>query len=119
MLRHLPEKRLQARYLNLSVYDNLLSILVSTQPIWMLNVWSQLLFVGTERFGMPIEFTPAVRLAGKVIFLIVRGSFLTLGLILRVAFGIVKLLADGTNAPGPDGYLTHTNRYWHWHIPPP
>ena len=68
---------------------------------------------------MGIEFSPAVRVAGTVIFLIVRGVFLTLGIILRAAFGLVKLLSDGTSGPGPDGYLTYTNRYWHWHIPPP
>ena len=68
---------------------------------------------------MPTKFSPAIHFAGKVIFLIARGIFLTLGLILRVAFELVKLLADGTSGPGPDGYLTHNNRYWHWHIPPP
>ena len=68
---------------------------------------------------MGMKFSPAMQLAAGAVILIARGVFMILWIILRVAGAIVKHLADGTSGSGPEGYLTHTNPYWHWHIPPP
>ena len=68
---------------------------------------------------MAMKFSPAMQLAARAIILIARGTFLILWFMLRVAGALVKHLADGTSGSGPDGYLTHTNPYWPWHIPPP